>query len=220
MSAEATAKVLGLADAEQAEYADASHPVDSTPYQLPDGRKVIGRDAYEAETVAAIFAEAAAEPYDHEAFLEDKDAISGLDVDPDDVAHIVPAAGRPALCLEVTGSRMSGPEFNFTSDRNACRDCLAIAERLQGLDVSNLARLAAGVSSNVPVIPTRWELGTQALPVREITTREIVAVRLMVDLPHDLSAIKADLWQEIRAERRSAYAALCFGDLAAAYAAT
>jgi hypothetical protein len=31
------------------------YPVDSTTYTLPDGRQVIGRDAYEAEMVKHAF---------------------------------------------------------------------------------------------------------------------------------------------------------------------
>lgn len=36
-----------------------AYPVDSTSYTLPDGRTVIGRDAYEAEMVKGVFAEKA-----------------------------------------------------------------------------------------------------------------------------------------------------------------
>lgn len=40
---------------EQQDFAGANYEVDSTSYTLPDGRTVIGRDAYEAEMVKAVF---------------------------------------------------------------------------------------------------------------------------------------------------------------------
>lgn len=211
----------GAAD-QQAEYAAAAdHEVDSTSYQLPDGRTVIGRAAYEASAAAAAKVALTISDYDHETFLADKDAISGLDLEPAavaDVVHITPTADRTALCLEVNGTFAQFGAL-LAQPLPACRECLAIALRLKDIEMHDLARLVAGVAATVPVLPLAWQLDTEAVPVRDLSTREIVAVRLLLDPAVSLSVIKADLWQELRADRPQLYAALCAGDVSAAYAA-
>ena len=182
MSAEATAKVLGLADAEQAEYA-------------------------------------AAHDHDHEAFLDDKYDVTGVDLDPAPVAHIAPAGDRPAHCLEVTGQHWTRAIVLANTQPPACRECLEIAEVLDTIELYDLARLAAGVAADVPVVAFAWRLDTEALPMRDLSTRDVVAVRLLCDPAAPLSVLKADLWQEIRSERPHLYPALCARDVAGAYAA-
>lgn len=155
--------------------------------------------------------------YDHEAFLDDKYDVTGVDLET--VAHVAPAADRPALCLEATGVHWTLGVVLATTAVTACVECLAIADRLGDIRLEDLVRLAAGVSLNVPMLSTVTRLDTEALPMRDLATRAVVAVRLLHDPADPLSAIKADLWQEIRAERPQVYAALCAGDLQAAYVA-
>lgn len=157
--------------------------------------------------------------YDHEAFLNDKYDVTGVDLDPAPVAHIAPAGDRPAHCLEVTGQHWTRAVVLANTQPPACRECLEIAEALDKIDLYDLARLAAGVAADVPVVAFAWRLDTEALPMRDLTTRDVVAVRLLCDPAAPLSVLKADLWQEIRAERPHLYPALCAGDVAGAYAA-
>ena len=155
--------------------------------------------------------------YDHEAFLNDKYDVTGVDLEPAGVMHVAPALDRPALCLEATGTHKPLGVVLASPGLPACPECLAIAELLDTFRLEDLARLLAGVAVNVPVLPIAWRIDTEALPVRDLATRAIVAVRLLCDPATHLSVIKADLWQEIRAERPLVYAALCARDLQAAY---
>ena len=155
--------------------------------------------------------------YDHEAFLNDKYDVTGVDLET--VAHVAPAADRPALCLESTGVHWTLGVVLATTAVTACAECLAIADRLGDIKIEDLARLAAGVGPDVTVLPTVTRLDTEALPMRDLATRELVAVRLLCDPADPLTALKADLWQEIRAERPHVFAALAARDVAGAYAA-
>lgn len=157
--------------------------------------------------------------YDHEAFLNDKYDVIGVDLEPAGLAHVAPTADRPALCLEVTGTHKPLAVVLASVGSPACDECLAIAERLDDLRLDDLAYLAAGLGRGVPVMITATRLDTEALPMRDLATREVVAVRLLCDPAAPVSALKADLWQEIRADRPRVFAALCARDLEAAYAA-
>lgn len=157
--------------------------------------------------------------YDHEAFLNDKYDVTGVDLETHAVAHIAPTADRPALCLESTGAHMTRDRVLANTKPAACHECLAIAERLDDFTLDDLAYLAAGILRGVPVILTVTRLDTEALPMRDLSTREVVAVRLLCDPAAPVSGLKADLWQEIRAERPRVFAALAARDLEAAYAA-
>lgn len=156
--------------------------------------------------------------YDHEAFLNDKYDVTGVDLEPVDVAHVAPTADRPALCLEVTGAHLTRAEILASTKPPACPECLAIADRLDAVELYDLARLAAGVAADVTVLPHASRRDTEALALRDLSTRDVVAVRLLCDPAAPLSALKADLWQDIRADRPRVFAALCARDVAGAYA--
>lgn len=138
------------------------------------------------------------------------------------VIHVTPSDDRPALCLEVNGTFSTLHPAALAAQRApVCPECHDIAVRIETFKLEDLARLAAAVPAGTPVVPISTRLETEVLRVRDVATVETVTlVRLLCDPAATLWAIRADLWQEIRLERPNVYAAMCAGDLTAAYAAT